>query len=159
MKVEPVQQHHWLKKLVGDWTFEHDCPPEEGKPAQKFTGSEAVRALGEVWVLCEGRGEMPGGGEARMMMTLGYDPQRERFVGTWIGSMMTHLWVYDGELNAAGTTLTLTADGPDFNNPGKMATYRDVIEFKSDNHRTLTSYTLGPDGKWTQFMTSNYRRK
>jgi hypothetical protein len=35
---------------------------------------------------------MPGGGAATMFLTLGYDPQRERYVGTWIGSMMTHLW-------------------------------------------------------------------
>ena len=35
-----------------------------------------------------------------MIMTLGYDPQKKRFVGTLIGSMMTHLWVYDGALDA-----------------------------------------------------------
>lgn len=51
--------------------------------------------------MCEGLGEMPGGGIATTMMTLGYDPARKWFVGTFIGSMMTHMWVY------AGTVLTL----------------------------------------------------
>ena len=41
---------------------------------------------------------MPDGGPATMIMTLGYDPAKKRFVGTFIGSMMTNLWVYEGEL-------------------------------------------------------------
>ena len=30
---------------------------------------------------------------------------------------------------------------------GKMAQYRDVIEFKSDDHRVMTSHALGDDGQ------------
>jgi hypothetical protein len=41
----------------------------------------------------------------------------------------------------------------------KMGKYRDVMEFKSDDHRVLNSYTLGADGAWQQFMTVHYRRK
>jgi hypothetical protein len=45
---------------------------------------------------------MPCAGPATTMMTLGYDPPKRRFVGTFNDSMMTHLWVYDGALDAAG---------------------------------------------------------
>jgi len=56
--------------------------------------------------------------------------------------------------------LTLESDGPDFNVEGKLAKYRDVIEFKSDDHRVLTSHLLGDDGKWSApFMTVHYRRR
>ena len=92
-------------------------------------------------------------------MTLGYDPQRRRFVGTFIGSMMTHLWVYDGVLDAAEKVLTLDTEGPDMAVEGKIAKYKDVIEFKSDDHRVLTSHVLGDDGKWHGFMTAHYRRR
>src|SRR5262245_46277943 len=98
MQVEPQQEHQWLHQLLGDWIFETEATMEPGKPPEKFTGSESVRSLGGVWVLCEGRGEMPGGGGGTTIMTLGYDPARQRFVGTFIGSMMTHMWVYEGEL-------------------------------------------------------------
>jgi len=91
-------------------------------------------------------------------MTLGYDPQKKRYVGTFIGSMMTHLWVYDGALDAAERVLTLDAEGPSMAAEGKMAKYQDVIELKSDDHRMLTSHVLGDDGTWHQFMTANYRR-
>jgi hypothetical protein len=93
------------------------------------------------------------------MMTLGYDPQKKRFVGTWVGSMMTYLWVYDGELDAAESVLTLNAEGPSMATEGKIEKYKDVIEFKNDNHRVLTSHMLGDDGEWHGFMTANYRRK
>jgi Protein of unknown function (DUF1579) len=79
-------------------------------------------------------------------------------VGTFIRSMMTHLWVYDGELDRAGNKLTLDAEGPSFTEGGKPAKYRDAIEFKSDDHRVLTSHVLGDDGQWHGFMTAHYRR-
>jgi hypothetical protein len=93
-----------------------------------------------------------------MMMTPGYDPQRKRYVGTWIGSMMTHLWVHEGELNASEKVLTLNAEGPSMAGGGKMAKYKDVIELKSDDHRLLTSHLLRDGGTWQQLMTAHYRR-
>jgi hypothetical protein len=159
MKTEPQKEHQWLQKLVGDWTSDSEMLMGPDKPAESGTGSESVRSLGGLWVLCEGRGEMPGGEMATMLMTLGYDARTKRYVGTWVGSMMTHMWVYDGWLDATGKVLTLESEGPDFAVEGKMAKYRDVIEWKSDDHRVLTSHALGDDGEWHQFMTANYRRK
>jgi hypothetical protein len=158
MKIEPQKEHQWLQKLVGEWTSEAEAAMEPGKPSEKFKGTESVRSVGGLWIVAEGRGEMPGGGTATLMMTLGYDPQKQRYVGTWIGSMMTHLWVYDGTLDAAGRVLTLDAEGPSMVTEGKMAKYQDVIELKSDDHRVLTSRILGDDGAWRDFMTANYRR-
>ena len=159
MKVEPQKEHQWLHKLVGEWTCEAEATMEPGKPPEKSSGTESVRSLGGLWILAEGQGEMPGCGPATMMMTLGYDPQKKRYVGTWIGSMMTHLWVYDGSLDAAEKVLTLDAEGPSMAGDGKMAQYRDVIELKSDDHRVLTSHVRGDDGTWQAFMTAHYRRR
>jgi Protein of unknown function (DUF1579) len=158
MKTEPQKEHRWLHKLVGEWTYEGEATMEPGKPAERFKGTESVRSLGGIWILAESQGEMPGGDAATMVLTLGYDPQKKRYVGTWIGSMMTHLWVYDGALDEAAKVLTLAAEGPDMAGTGKMAKYRDVIELDSDEHRVLTSHVLGDDGKWQRFMTSHYRR-
>lgn len=158
-KTEPQKEDHWLQKLVGKWTYDGQALMDPSKPPEKFTGTESVRSLGGVWFLAEGQGEMPGGGAATTLLTLGYDPQKQRYAGTWIGSMMTHLWVYDGALDPAGRVLTLDTEGPAMAAEGKMAKYRDVIEFRSDDHRVLTSHVLGDDGKWHEFMTANYRRK
>ena len=159
MHAEPQKEHQWLQRLVGEWTYEADAAMGPDQPPSKFKGSEQVRSLGGLWVVAEGQGEMPDGRPATMIMTLGYDPQKKRYVGTWIGSMMTYLWVYDGSLDAAEKVLTLNAEGPNMMAEGKMAKYQDRIEMKSDDHRVLTSHLLGEDGTWHQFMTSHYRRK
>jgi hypothetical protein len=132
---------------------------EPGKPLEKCRGSESVRSLGGLWILAEGTGEMPGGGPATMILTLGFDPRKQRYVGTWVGSMMTHLWVYDGALDVETNTLTLDSEGPDMTVEEKMAKFRDVIEVTNDNHRRLTSHILGEDGNWHKIMSADYLRK
>jgi Protein of unknown function (DUF1579) len=159
MTAKPERQHRWLEKLVGDWTFETDVPAQAGQPASKSIGTESVRSIGGLWIQAEGRGEMPGGGPATSVMTLGYDTQKKRFVGSWIGSMMTYMWVYDGGLDAAERVLTLNSEGPSMSDDGTMSSYQDVIEIKSDDHRTLTGRVRTPDGTWQPFMTVDYRRK
>ena len=158
MKTEPQPEHHWLQKLVGEWTYEGECNMGPDQPPAKSTGSEVVRSLGALWVLCEGQGEMPGGGLATTLMTIGYDPRQKHFVGTWVGSMMAHLWLYEGTLDAAGKVLTLESEGPSMTGDGQLAKYRDVIELKSDDHRVMTSHLLGEDGQWHLIMTASFVR-
>ena len=160
MKAEPQQEHHWLQKLVGDWICEGEAAMEPGKPPVKWTSTETVQSVGGVWIVAEAKGEMPGTGEqTTTLLTLGYDPQKKRFVGTFIGSMMTNLWVYDGAMDASGKVLTLDTEGPNMAGEGKLAKYQDIVEIKSDDQRVLRSQMLGEDGKWNQVMTATYRRK
>ena len=91
MWVKPQKEHHWLQKLVGEWTYETEVMMRPDQPSEKATGTETVRSLGGLWILAEGRGEMCGA-DATTIMTLEYDPQKQRYVGTWIGSMMSYLW-------------------------------------------------------------------
>ena len=157
MNADQQKEHKWLHRLVGEWAATGECA-EPGKPPETFKSTERVRSLDGLWVLAEGQGEMPGGGEATTLITLGYDPRTRRFTGTFIASMMTHLWIYDGTLDAAERVLTLEAEGPDMADPQRLMKYRDVMELVSDDHRVLSSHALGPDGTWRQFMTAHYRR-
>jgi hypothetical protein len=157
----PAQnEHRWLQQFVGDWMFEVESQGPPGQPASRWQGIERVRPLGELWILCEGEGEMPGSGNAaRMLMTLGYDPARERFVGSWVGSMMTHFWVYEGRRDQNGQSLTLDTQGPSMTGDGKLVRYREVIELHSADHRIMSSHMLNGAGEWHRFMTVRYRRR
>ena len=158
-KAEPQKEHEWLTKLVGDWTMEGVCDMGPDKPPFKSESKETVRSVGGLFIVAEGSGEMPDGEPVTTLMTLGYDPMTERYVGSWVGSMMAHMWVYDGEMDASGKVLTLNAEGPSFTDPTKRAKYQDIIEIVDENNRVLKSRTQKEDGSWTDFfMTATYRR-
>lgn len=159
MQAEPQEEHRWLEKLVGEWEIEGETDMGPDKPAEKTAGTESVRSLGGLWFVAEGSSDMPGGGKGTWVMTLGYDPRKKRYVGNWVGSMMTNQWVYEGELDEDERVLTLETEGPAMDGEGKLTKYKDVIEFKDDDHRVLTSHAQGEDGKWGQLVEVRYRRK
>jgi Protein of unknown function (DUF1579) len=158
MDTQPQKEHQWLEKFVGEWTYESNCNMGPDRPPTKTKGTEVVRSLGGLWTIGEGEGEMPDGSTGKTIMTLGYDPQSDRYIGTFIGSMMTHLWIYNGSLDAGGKILTLDTEGPNFSESA-MTKYQDIIEFVNDDHRILKSQILDDNGNWNHFMTAHYRRK
>jgi hypothetical protein len=95
--------------------------------------------------------------EARL--TLGYDPKKKKYVGTWIDSMTNFMWNYEGSVDDTGKILTLNTEGPGFQGGDKLTKFKEVIEIKNKDERTFTSSMQGADGKWTQLMSVKYRRK
>lgn len=150
-------ESQWLQRLAGEWTWEMEAEGGPGEPPIREWGPESVRILGP-WAVCESTGRTPEGAEATSIMSIGYDLGRERFIGTFLSSMMAYLWMYDGALDADGRVLTLAAEGPSYTEEGGMANYRDTIEFLAEDHRVHTSAYQAADGTWHQFMTTHYRR-
>jgi hypothetical protein len=145
-KSEPSKEHEWLKQLVGEW---------EGDLGDAKSTS---RMLGGLWMVSDVKANM-GGTQMNAVMTLGYNPTKKKYVGTWVDSVFNNLWTYEGTMDASGKILTLETEGPNPAMPGKMTKMRDAIEIKSKDHFALVSSALGDDGNWTTFMTINYKRK
>lgn len=158
MHAEPTKEHQWLQQLVGSWTYEGSCVMGPDKPPGKTRGRETVRSLGGLWVVVEGSSEMPDGGSFEMVMQIGFDPAVGRYKGTWIGSPMPMLWLYDGDVDATGRVLTLGARGPSMAGDGSMANYQDIIEIVGSDSRRFRSRVQKPDGTWHEFITADYRR-
>jgi len=156
-KVKPTKEHKWLRRIVGEWTYESEAMMGPDAPAWKSSGTQSVRMLGDLWSVGEIQGEMPDGTSSVSIISLGYDPAKEKFVGTFIASMMTHLWPYEGTLN--GNVLTLDSEGPSFKGDGSMSKYQDLVEIMSDDEYTLSSQAPGEDGKWHPFMKMVFKRK
>lgn len=158
MDCAATPQHQWLRKYLGTWAYASMCPTEPGGEPQKFEGRETVRMIGDFWVVGEAVGAMPDGSEARMITTVGYDPAKERFVGSWIGSMMHHMWIYEGWLEG-DDTLVLESTGPAWGEPTpRMTKFRDTTTFRGADLRIMRGTMLQSDGSWTQMMEMEFRR-
>lgn len=151
-------EHQWLQNFVGEWTFESECVMGPNGEKAKSTGREVVRALGDLWIVGEMTGEMPSGGSMIAQLTLGFDPTKKRFVGTWVGSPMTHMFIYDGSRDASGNILTLDCTGPSFDDPTKMVRYQDIAELRGRHERGIRSQVQMPDGTWMPFMHGVFTR-
>jgi hypothetical protein len=154
----PQKEHEWLNQLVGEWESEMEMITVPGQPPQKTKGKESVRAIGGLWIVSELTCQSPMG-PMTALMTMGYDPQKKKYIGTWIDSMMNYMWHYEGTLDATGKILTLESEGPNMMDPTKLTKYMDVIEIKNADHKVMTSSAGGEDGKWITFGTTNFRRK
>lgn len=155
---KPVKEHDWLKNLVGEWESDCEIFMEPGKPPIKAKSTESGRMLGRFWVLTDGKGEIMGM-PMQSQMTLGYDADKKKFVGTWVDSMGGYLWNYTGSLDAAGKTLTLETEGPCPMGPGKNSKFREVIELNGKDQKSFSSSMLGDDGKWNTMVKTQSRRK
>lgn len=155
---EPTPEQEWLLQLLGDWVFESECMMGPDQQPMKSSGKQTARSLGSLWTLSEMESVGPDGQSMRSVITLGFDPAKQRFVGTFVASCMTHLWPYEGQLDAARKVLTLDSAGPSFADDGAMAKYQDIVEIIDNDHHLLKSRFQNPDGSWTQFMSAKYVR-
>jgi hypothetical protein len=136
----------WLQKFVGEWEAD----------ASGTKVIEMDRMLGP-WLVADIKVAIASQ-PIQGMLTVGYDPTKKKYVGTWIDSKTNYLWIYEGTVDSTGNALTLETEGPNSMVPGKMSKAKDVHTFTDNDHRTLTSSMLGDDGKWHIFQTVNYRR-
>jgi hypothetical protein len=152
----PQKEHEWLKQLEGEWETVSEAYLEPGKPPVKSTGTESVHSLGAFWSVAEFKGTCPLGGPFSGIMTIGYDAQKKKYIGTWVCSMCDHLLRYEG--TADGKVLTLETEAP---NPatGKLTRMRDVFEIQGPDQKVLTLSMQGENGQWIKFMTVTSHRK
>jgi Protein of unknown function (DUF1579) len=154
----PDKEHKWLQQFVGEWVMESSGTMGPGQPEIKSKGKMKSRSMGGMWVLNEITMTIPGA-DINGVQILGYDPAKKKYIGSWVDSMNSHMWTYEGTVDEAGKKISLEADGPNFMAPGKTTKFRDEYEFKSTDQVVATSSMLGEDGKWIVFMTGTITRE
>jgi hypothetical protein len=151
-------EHEWLQKFVGEWTSHSKAKVGPDQPEFECSGTISSRSLGKLWVVNEMKGSL-GEFEMHGLQTIGYDPQKKKYVGTWVDSMVNHLWHYEGTVDESGKKLTLEAEGPNHTAGGKLTKFRDAYEFASDDRIIITASMQSEDGEWVTFMTGEATRK
>ncbi len=154
----PQSEHVWFDDFLGTWEFSHRCDAGPDQPQSETQGTMSVRSLGGLWCLMDCTGTSPEGSEWFSQFCLGYDLKKGKFVGSFVASMMTHLWLYEGALDETKRILTLDVEGPRFDGKDGMVMYQDIFEKVNSNEWLLHSRVLGDDGQWIQFLEGIHRR-
>lgn len=154
---QPTKEHQFFEDLMGEWTFEHKCDAMGDQSPSSTTGKAIAKSYGGLWLIIECAGNAEPMGEWFSQFTLGYDPKKKCYQGTFVGSMMSHLWLYRGHVDATGKRLTLNVEGPRMAGEG-LANYQDIFEIVDRDYWILRSQIQGDDGTWTQFMEGHHRR-
>ena len=152
---KPQKEHEWLQQLTGEWETEGEVTTEPGKPPMKTKGSESNRAIGGFWILSEHKGDFFGS-PFTGILSLGYSPEKKKYMGTWFDSVTSHLWTYQGSVDATGKILTLETEGP--SPDGKTGKFREAITVKDKDHKEFTS-SMEKDGQWVTYLKMQYTRK
>ncbi|HLY08040.1 MAG TPA: DUF1579 domain-containing protein [Planctomycetota bacterium] len=155
---KPGKEHQVLKQWEGTWDAVFRFIPEPGKPMAESKGVETASVgLGGFWLTTEFRGDMMGT-PFTGRGTIGYDQQKQRYVGTWIDSMKSGLLVSEGTADERGRLFTMIAQGYS-DAQGKARVMKQVMELKDKDSRTLTFLTPNPDGKDMVVGTIEYTRR
>jgi hypothetical protein len=119
-------------------------------------GTETNSLLGGLWLVTDFKAEMMGTPFQGHGVT-GYDPNKKKYVGTWVDTMSSGLLLSESSWDAATKTMTGTTEGPDMS--GQVQKMKSVVTYKDPDTRVFTMSGTGPDGKDVKFMTITYKRK
>ncbi len=155
---KPTPEHQWLQQFVGEWEAETEAIMDPSQPPVRAKSTESIQSLGGFWTTSEIHSTMMNA-PFKGLMTLGFDTEKQKYVGTWVDSMTGQLWKYEGTVAPGSNALTLESEGTCPMNPGKLMKFREVVELKDKDHKVFTSSILGDDGKWMTMMTSKAHRK
>ncbi len=151
---KPQAEHAWLQQFVGEWESQTESHFDPDRQPEMSKAIERIRPLGGFWIVNETDAEMMGA-PFHGIQTLGYDPKKKLFIGTWVDSLSSAVWTYEGTLNAERTALTLYSEGPCPTSPDKLTKIKDVLEITDPNHKLYTSYILDTHGEWTLCMEAH----
>lgn len=150
----PGPEHAHLQKMVGKWKASNKMMMGEGAAPMVSEGTE------EIMSICNGMfistayksgAPMPFEGHG----IEGFDTMKKRYVGTWVDSMGSGVYSYEGSMDAKGV-MTYTMVGPD-PATGKSMTSTMVCEMKDNNTRTMKMF-MGTDTKASPMMEITYTR-
>ncbi|MBL8889024.1 MAG: DUF1579 domain-containing protein [Planctomycetaceae bacterium] len=152
---EPTAQHKILAKEVGQWEGVMKAYMDPNGPPMEMSVVETNVLLdGGLWLLSEfDAGPFKGRGQ------FGFDPDKKKFIGTWLDNQTTALSLMEGTYDEKTGELTYLST---VKNPatGADTPTKQISKFVNDNQREFVAYMQNADGKtWDKWMEISYKRK
>ena len=153
----PGAQHKLLERMAGKWdTVTKSWSSPDKAPEVSYGVCEQKMILGGRFLQQECSGEMMGDAFTGIGFT-GYDNHTGKFVSTWMDSMGTAIYIFEGKADAGGRGFTqkCSADNPV---RGPME-WRSVCALKDDDTIAFEMYEASKGGREQKMMEMTYTRK
>jgi len=154
----PGAFHKLLAEMVGSWSVKSKWWMDPNEPPMESTGSsEQKMALGGRFLWQEFSGDMMGGLFAGIGFT-GYNNHTGKFVSTWMDTMGTGIFYFEGSAGGSGgKTITQTCN---YDDPVRgTLKWRHVTSIVDHNHLEFEMYTTDSSGKEGKMGEMTYTRK
>lgn len=152
----PGAPHALLSRMAGSWNTKTKSW-EPGMPPEESSGTcEQKMILGGRILQQECTGEWMGGTFNGVGFT-GYDNNTKKFVSTWMDSMGTAIYYFEGPIDKDGKGFTQRSR---YDDPVKGPTeWRSTCRLVDDNTVTFEMYGTPVGGKEEKMMEMTYARK
>ena len=153
----PAEPHKMLARLAGSWTTKTTAWMDPDKPPVEGIGTcEQKMLLGGRYLQQEYFSEMMGSPFTGINL-IGYDNHTKKVVSTWIDSMSTGIYYFEGTASADGKTFTQESS---YDDPvrGPMV-WRSVTRIVDDNKLEYEMYLTPRGGKEEKMMEMTVTRK
>jgi len=153
----PGAQHRLLERMSGRWdTVTKSWSSPDKPPDVSFGVCEQKMILGGRFLQQDCSGDMMGSPFIGLGFT-GYDNNTKKFVSTWMDSLGTAIYLFEGPADSNGAGFTQKSR---YNDPvrGPME-WRSVCALKDDDTITFEMYGTPKGGHEEKMMEMVYTRK
>lgn len=151
---EAKAEHAILKKDVGTWNASMKLWAGSSEPIEA-KAMEVNKMVGDLWVSSHFEGDVFGQ-KFTGSGTFGFDPDKKKFVGSWVDSSNPYSSHMEGTYDAKTKTMTMLTKGKD--PAGATTEGKNVQVYKDENTRIFTMYTKQGD-RFVKVMEITYTRK
>ena len=153
----PAATHKRLASLAGKWTTKTTAWMNPDTPPMESTGTcEQKMLLGGRYLQQTYTSKMMGSPFTGINL-IGYDNQTKKYVSTWIDSMSTGIYYFEGTASADGKTITQESS---YDDPVRGPTvWRSVTRIVDDNTLEYEMYLTSKEGKEEKMMEMTVTRK
>lgn len=158
-QVPQDEAHKHLATEVGEWDAEVKMWHSADAEPMASKGSETNGMFGDFWLLSKFETDIAGMKYAGRMQ-LGYDPQKKKYVGTWIDTMSPYLSTMEGTYDEKTKTSTMIATGVDVMT-GKPTASKMTTRIESEDEKVFEMFmpVEGKKDEWWKSMEIRYTRK
>jgi hypothetical protein len=153
----PGAAHKMLAKMAGSWTTRTRSWMEPGKPPMESAGtSDQTMLFDGRYLHQEFKGDMMGTPFTGVGLT-GFDNQKQRYVSTWIDSMSTGIFYFEGSGDIETRSITQVCRYEDpVRGPMKL---RSVTRIVNDDTHLFEMYGTDKSDIEQKMMEITYTRK